>query len=104
MWVGSRDLLVVSTIVPQSLVQSGAGVESYSDASAGMATIMRNEVKLTKFSFYFILPYDLLRNFSSKNEPMCYYPLMCIHEGSDMVGRIIGLGTIESLFSVRGSY
>jgi hypothetical protein len=38
-------LLVVSTIVPQALVQSGAGVESYSDASSGMATIMRNEVK-----------------------------------------------------------
>jgi hypothetical protein len=45
MWFGSRDLLVVSTIVPQALVQSGAGVESYSDASSGMATIMRNEVK-----------------------------------------------------------
>jgi hypothetical protein len=45
MWVGSRDLLVVSTIVPHALVQSGAGVESYSDASSGMATIMRNEVK-----------------------------------------------------------
>jgi hypothetical protein len=45
MWFGSRYLLVVSTIVPQALVQSGAGVESYSDASSGMATIMRNEVK-----------------------------------------------------------
>jgi hypothetical protein len=45
MWFWSRDLLVVSTIVPQALVPSGAGVESYSDASSGMATIMRNEVK-----------------------------------------------------------
>jgi hypothetical protein len=54
MWVGSTDLLVVITVVPQALVQSGAGVESYSDASSGMATIMRNEVKCTKFSFYFI--------------------------------------------------
>jgi hypothetical protein len=91
---GSRDLLVVSTIVPQALVQSGAGVESYSDASSGMATIMRNE----------ILPYDLIRNFSSKNEPMCYYPLICVQEGSDMGGRTIGLGTIESWFSVGGSH
>jgi hypothetical protein len=48
-WFGSRYLLVVSTIVSQDLVQSGAGVESYSDASSGMATIMRNEVKWTNF-------------------------------------------------------
>jgi hypothetical protein len=64
------DLVVMSTIAPQALVQSGAGVESYSDASSGLASIMPNEVKCTKFSFYFILPYDLLRNFSSKKEPM----------------------------------
>jgi hypothetical protein len=70
MWVGSMDLVVMSTIVPQALVQSGAGVESYSDASSGLASIVRNEVKCTKFSFSFILPYDLLRNFSSKKEPM----------------------------------
>jgi hypothetical protein len=44
LWFGSRDLVVVSTILPQALVQSGAGVESYSDASSGMATIMPNEV------------------------------------------------------------
>jgi hypothetical protein len=64
------DLVVMSTIVPQALVQSGAGVESYSDASSGLASIMRNEVKCTTFYFYFILPYDLLRNLSSKKEPM----------------------------------
>jgi hypothetical protein len=40
LWFGSRDWLVVSTILPQAPVQSGAGVESYSDASSGMATIM----------------------------------------------------------------
>jgi hypothetical protein len=50
MWVESMDLVVMSTIVPQELVQSGAGVESYSDASSGMATIMRNEVIF--FLFY----------------------------------------------------
>jgi hypothetical protein len=50
------------------------------------------------------LPYDLLHNFSSKKEPMCCYPLMCIEEVSDMGVRIIGLGTIESLFSVGGSH
>jgi hypothetical protein len=94
MWVGSMDLVVMSTIVPQELVQSGAGVESYSDASSSLATLMRNEVKCTKFYFYFILPYDLLRNFSSKKEPMCCYPLMCVEEVSDMGVRIIGLGTI----------
>jgi hypothetical protein len=103
MCVGSMDLVVMSTIVPQALVQSGAGVESYSDASSGLDSIMRNEVKCTKFSFYFVLPYDLLRNFSSKKEPMCCYPLMCVEEVSDMGVRIIGLGTIESLFSVGGS-
>jgi hypothetical protein len=84
MWVGSMYLVVMSTIVPQALVQSGAGVESYSDASSGLATIMRNEVKCTKFSIYFLLPYDLLRNFSSQKEPMCCYPLMCVEEVSDM--------------------
>jgi hypothetical protein len=31
---------VVSTILSQAPVQIGAGVESYSDASSGMATIM----------------------------------------------------------------
>jgi hypothetical protein len=36
----------------------------------------------------------------SKNEPMCCYPLMCIQEGSDMGGRIRGLGTSESWFSL----
>jgi hypothetical protein len=100
MWVGSMDLVVMSTIAPQALVQVGAGVEYDSDASSGMATIMRNEVKCTKFYFYFILPYDLLRNFSSKKEPMCCYPLMCIEEVSDMGVHIVGLETIESLFSV----
>jgi hypothetical protein len=49
------DLVVMSTIVPQALVQSGAGVESYSDASSGFATRMRNEVKCTKFSFLFYI-------------------------------------------------
>jgi hypothetical protein len=44
LWFGSRDWLVVSTILPQAPVQSGAGVESYSDASSGMAKIMPNEV------------------------------------------------------------
>jgi hypothetical protein len=72
-------------ILPQALVQSGAGVESYSDAISGMATIMRNEVlNEPNFLFIYLSPYDLLRNFFSKNEPMCYYPLMCIQEGSDM--------------------
>jgi hypothetical protein len=40
LWSGPRDWLVASTILPQAPVQSGAGVESYSDASFGMATIM----------------------------------------------------------------
>jgi hypothetical protein len=105
MWFGSRDLLVVSTILPQALIQGGAGVESYSDASSGMATIMRNEVlNEPNFLFIYLSPYDLLRNFFSKNEPMCCYPLMCIQEGSDMGGRIRGLGTSESWFSVGGSH
>jgi hypothetical protein len=33
---------------------------------------------------------------------MCYYPVMCIQEGSDMGGRIRGLGTSESWFSLGG--
>jgi hypothetical protein len=71
MWLGSRNLLVVSTILPQALVQRGGGVESYSDASSGMATIMRNEVlNEPHFLFIYLSPYDLLRNFFSKNEPM----------------------------------
>jgi hypothetical protein len=44
LWFGSRDWSVVSTILPQAPVQSGAGVESYSDASSGMAQITPNEV------------------------------------------------------------
>jgi hypothetical protein len=31
---------------------------------------------------------------------MCYYPLMCIQEGSDMGSRIRGLGTSESWFNL----
>jgi hypothetical protein len=35
----------------------------------------------------------------SNDEPMCCYPLMCIQEGSDMGGRVRGLGTSEFWFS-----